>query len=171
MAVAGPAGHVRAIVIDPAAGLHRPTDAVGDPDSATADLIADLRATMAAHAGMGLAAPQIGVPLCVAVVKVGAVEILLIDPAMERQRGQQAGWEGCLSLPDRVAWVARPAEVVVRTLDLQGQSRRVRVTGLPARAVVHEVDHLHGRLYADGLPPGGLIDTRLHPTPPPGPAH
>jgi peptide deformylase len=118
---------------------------------------------------MGLAAPQIGVSLCVAVVRVGTVEIVLIDPALETQRGRQEGWEGCLSIPDRVAWVIRPSEVVVSTLDLRGRRQRVRATDLVARALVHEIDHLRGRLYADNLAPDELVDTRLHPTPPPRP--
>ncbi len=131
-------------------------------------LVDDLRATMAAHAGMGLATPQIGVRRCVAVVRVASVEIVLIDPAIETQRGRQAGWEGCLSIPDRVAWVVRPAEVVVSTLDLRGRRYRVRATDLVARAVVHEVDHLRGRLYSDLVGPDALVDTREHPAPPSG---
>ena len=162
-----PTGRVRLILTDSAGGLHRPAEAVRSPDAAARALVADLWATMAAHAGMGLAAPQLGIPWCVAVVRVATVEIVLIDPIILTQRGRQAGWEGCLSIPDRVAWVVRPAEVVMSTLDLEGRRTRVRVTDLVARAVVHEIDHLRGRLYSDLVAPDALVDTREHPTPPP----
>ncbi|MGO9181225.1 MAG: peptide deformylase [Candidatus Limnocylindrales bacterium] len=162
-----PAGRLRLILTDQEASLHRPTEAVRSRDAAVGALVADLRATMAAHAGMGLAAPQIGIPWCVAVVRVATVEIVLIDPVIVTQRGRQAGWEGCLSIPDRMAWVVRPAEVVVSTLDLEGRCTRVRATDLVARAVVHEIVHLRGRLYSGLVAPDALVDTREHPTPPP----
>ena len=150
----------------PAAGLHEAANPVGSPDAAIEVLVDELRATMAANSGMGLAAPQIGVQLDVAVVRVGSGEIVLIDPIVERQRGRQAGWEGCLSIPDRVAWVIRPAEVTVATLDLRGRRHLVQARALLARAVIHEIDHLRGRLYADALAPDELVDTVKHPTPP-----
>jgi peptide deformylase len=137
----------------------------GDPSWRT--LAQELVASMRAARGLGLAAPQVGRLVRVAVVEVAGELLVLANPRLVRSRGVQVGWEGCLSVPDRVASVPRAAEVVVDALDAGGRTVRVRREGLTARAILHELDHLDGRLYVDLVPADALVDTREHPTPPP----
>jgi peptide deformylase len=77
--------------------------------------------------------------------------ITLVNPEFVEREGMQLEEEGCLSLPGFNATVARPARVVVKGLDRQGQPRVVEGTGLLARALQHEMDHLDGRLFIDRL--------------------
>jgi peptide deformylase len=136
----------------------------GDPAWRT--LAQELVESMRAARGLGLAAPQVGVPVRVAVVEVAGELLVLANPRLVRSRGTQQGWEGCLSVPDTVASVSRAFEVVVETLDGSGRVVRIRRDGLTARAILHELDHLDGRLYVDLVPADALVDTREHPTPP-----
>lgn len=166
MAGTGATATARPIVIRPAAVLTTPATPVLPPDAALEALVAELWATMATHRGLGLAAPQIGVPQRVAVVEVAGDRLVLLNPRVVRTRGHQAGWEGCLSVPGLVAQVERADDVEVETLTLGGSAVRHRVRGLLARAVLHEVDHLDGRLYTDLVPEAALVDTVANPTPP-----
>jgi peptide deformylase len=154
------------VVRAPAPVLTAPAAPVNLPDANVTALVEDLRATVSAHRGLGLAAPQIGVGLRVAVVSVPGQELVLLNPRVVRARGRNLGWEGCLSVPDRVAEVERADDVEVDSLQLDGRAVSYRVRGLAARAVLHEVDHLDGRLYTSLVPPEALIDTVAHPTPP-----
>jgi peptide deformylase len=137
-------------------GLQRPAAPVTEFDTALEKLIDDMLETMYAAPGVGLAAPQIGVPLRVSVIdlsvgKVGGEVITLINPAFVERDGMQLEEEGCLSVPGFSATVPRPARVVVRTLDRKGHERRIEGTGLLARALQHEIDHLDGVLFLDRL--------------------
>ena len=116
--------------------------------------------------GLGLAAPQVGESVQVAVVEVEGKQLLLLNPVLERSFGRQDGWEGCLSVPGFVADVPRPAEVRIRSNDPTGRLVTHRGKGLIARALLHEIDHLAGRLYVDLVDPSDLVDTATHPTPP-----
>ena len=107
---------------------------------------------MRAAGGLGLAAPQVGEPLAFAIVEIEGHLLELANPVLVRATGTQDGWEGCLSVPGRVARIARAAEVVVQAEDLVGNRIRVRRSGLEARAILHELDHLAGRLYVDLVP-------------------
>jgi peptide deformylase len=160
---------VRPILRLPDDRLRAAARPAGLPDPAVDQLLDDLLATMAAARGLGLAAPQVGVDLRVAVVEVAGARLELINPRIVGAHGRDRGWEGCLSVPDRVARVERPAEVVVAGIDRAGRAIRQRCTGLLARAVAHEVDHLEGRLYVDMIDPADLVDTREQPTPPAAP--
>jgi peptide deformylase len=111
---------------------------------------------MYAAPGIGLAAPQIGVPLrvCVIDLTVGRRDgdlHVLINPEFLEREGMQLEEEGCLSLPGFTATVARPSRVVVRALNREGIERTVEGTGLLARALQHEIDHLDGLLFLDRL--------------------
>jgi peptide deformylase len=113
-------------------------------------------ATMYAAPGIGLAAPQIGVARRVCVIdlssgKRGGDLLTLLNPEFIEREGMQLEEEGCLSLPGFNATVARPARVVVRALDRHGKERTIEGTGLLARALQHELDHLDGRLFIDRL--------------------
>ena len=119
-------------------------------------LIDDMIATMYAAPGIGLAAPQIGVPLrvCVIDLSVGRRDgevIALVNPEFVARDGMQLEEEGCLSVPGFNATVARPERAVVRGLDRNGRDITVEGTGLLARALQHELDHLDGVVFLDRL--------------------
>jgi peptide deformylase len=119
-------------------------------------LIDDMVETMYAAPGIGLAAPQVGVSLRIFVVDVSvgrdpAGLITCVNPVFVERDGMQLEDEGCLSVPGFTATVPRPARVVVRALDRNGAERTIEGTGLLARALQHELDHLDGRLFLDRL--------------------
>ena len=119
-------------------------------------LAADMIETMHAAPGIGLAAPQIGVPLRLVVVDLSAgvrpgEAFTLVNPEWVRREGMQLEEESCLSLPGLSATVARPARVVVRGQDVEGRSIEITGDGLLARALQHEIDHLDGILFIDRL--------------------
>jgi len=119
-------------------------------------LLADMVETCHAAPGVGLAAPQIGINKRVAIIDLsvgadpGAV-IVLVNPVVVEESGEQKEDEGCLSVPDISEKVVRPSRVRVRALDANGVAREIEGTGLLARALCHETDHLDGRLYVDRL--------------------
>lgn len=112
-------------------------------------LIRDMRETMYAHDGVGLAAPQVGISERVIVVDAGSGFIALVNPKIVRQEGVNVDVEGCLSIPGVLGYVERAARVEVTGWDENGQDRRVEATGLLARALQHEIDHLDGVLFID----------------------
>jgi len=119
-------------------------------------LLADMVETCHAAPGVGLAAPQIGVNKRVAIIdlSVGADPggvIVLINPVILEESGEQKEDEGCLSVPDLSEKVVRPSRVRIRAMDASGVAREIEGTGLLARALCHETDHLDGRLYVDRL--------------------
>ena len=156
----------RNIVVVPASVLRVATRRVRVPDRAVDRLVLELFETMRAAHGLGLAAPQVGESLAIAVVEAEGRRLVLINPQVAHTAGSQEGWEGCLSVPDRVAWLPRPAEATISGLDLSGRRVRYRTDGLVARAVLHEIDHLAGRLYTDLVDTSELVDTIANPTPP-----
>lgn len=119
-------------------------------------LIDDMIETMYAAPGVGLAAPQLGIPLRLFVVDISVGRrakdlIVFANPTFMERDGMQLEEEGCLSLPGFVATVARPARVVVKGLDRHGAEQTVEGTGLLARALQHEMDHLEATLFVDRL--------------------
>src|SRR5262245_44653810 len=121
-----------------------------------AGLVADMVATCHAAPGVGLAAPQVGVNKRVAIIdlSVGADPngvIVLVNPVIVESSGEQKDEEGCLSVPDLAEKVTRPARVRVRAADATGAVREIEGTGLLARALCHETDHLNGMLFVDRL--------------------
>ena len=147
---------LRPIVRYGASGLQSPAAPVTSFDADLQKLVDDMIETMYAAPGIGLAAPQIGVALRVAVVdlslgKPGGELFTLVNPEFAERDGMQLEEEGCLSVPGFNATVARPARVVVRALDRHGVPHTVEGTGLLARALQHEIDHLDGVLFLDRL--------------------
>jgi peptide deformylase len=122
-------------------------------DDGVRALAADLFETMRAAKGVGLAANQIGVARRVAVVAADDREVVLVNPVIVEADSEEVIEEGCLSIPDIFAEVARAERVVVETTDEQGTRRRIEGTGMFARAVQHEIDHLDGILFLDRIPP------------------
>jgi len=119
-------------------------------------LVNDMIETMYAAPGIGLAAPQVGVPLRLFVVDLSAGRDpnglnVLINPEFVEVEGVQLEEEGCLSLPGFNATVVRPSRIVVKSLDRNGTEQTIEGTGLLARAFQHEMDHLDGALFVDRL--------------------
>ena len=107
--------------------------------------------------GIGLAANQVGLPIRLFVVNPSGEkdnpeeEVVFINPVIRNRKGSAVGEEGCLSLPNLYADVARADEITVEAFDLDGQGFRMKVKELPARVVQHELDHLDGVLFIDRL--------------------
>jgi peptide deformylase len=138
--------------------LHAPSAPVRDIDGKIAALVEDMVETMYAAPGIGLAAPQIDVPLRVIVIDLSVGEdrsqlITLVNPELVEQEGEQREEEGCLSVPKYYGTPPRPARVTVKGLDLDGKERTYTATELLARAFCHEIDHIDGLLFVDRLSP------------------
>jgi peptide deformylase len=134
--------------------LRQDTKLVATVNDDTRRLIDDMFETMHAAKGIGLAAPQVGRTERVAVVDVegGSKPIALVNPEIvSLGSGKDKAEEGCLSIPDIFGDVERPSSVIVRALDRDGRSIEVDATGLLARCLQHEIDHLHGKLFIDYL--------------------
>lgn len=120
-------------------------------DDKLAQVLDDMRETMYAAEGVGLAAPQVGLLRRFCIVDIGDESglIELVNPVIMETSGSQIGNEGCLSLPGEYAEVERPMYVKVRAQDRFGNNIVVEGEGLKARAICHEIDHLDGILYID----------------------
>ncbi|MBT9133317.1 MAG: Peptide deformylase [Firmicutes bacterium] len=112
-------------------------------------LIEDMFETMYHYHGIGLAAPQIGVPKRVIVMDVDGVKLALVNPEIIASDGEEVDTEGCLSVPGVYGQVKRSAEVVVRGLNPDGTVSELEATALLARCLQHEIDHLDGVLFID----------------------
>jgi peptide deformylase len=136
--------------------LETPTRPVEKFDDEFAQLCEDMFSSMYAANGVGLAAPQIGLGLRLAVVDVTVgknpeARMVLANPEIIQSEGEQREEEGCLSLPSFRGNVARPQYVTVRAQDVTGKIFEMRGEGLLARAFCHEVDHLNGVLFIQYL--------------------
>ncbi|MDO5325690.1 MAG: peptide deformylase [Clostridia bacterium] len=116
-------------------------------------LLRDMADTMYDAEGVGLAAPQVGILRRVVVIDVGDEHglIELVNPQIIATEGEQAGSEGCLSVPGRRGYVVRPNKVTVRAQDRKGKWFEITGEGLLARAFCHEIDHLDGIIYVDKM--------------------
>ena len=115
------------------------------------ELIQDMLETMYDAQGVGLAAPQVGILRRVVVIDVGEGPVILINPVITHQEGEEIAAEGCLSLPGIHEKVLRPSSVTVKFIDLQGKEKSLTGEGYLARAICHEVDHLDGVLFTDKI--------------------
>jgi peptide deformylase len=131
--------------------LRRRSEEIGAPDDEVRRLVEDMFETMDASKGIGLAANQVGVARRVAVVDADGDRFVMIDPVILETEGRTTAEEGCLSIPDIYGDVARPERVVLEATDLEGSRYRRDATGLKARAIQHEIDHLDGILFLDHL--------------------
>ena len=113
------------------------------------DLIEDMIETMYEANGVGLAAPQVGILKRLVVIDVGEGPIVMINPRIIAQDGEQTGDEGCLSVPGKAGCVTRPNYVKARFFDEEMNECEVEGEGLLARAICHELDHLEGHLYVE----------------------
>jgi len=125
-------------------------------DDEIRSLIDDLMDTMYAADGIGLAAPQIGVPLRVFVYDIreeGVEPGVIINPSITAAEGAQREEEGCLSIPGLSDVVPRHGRVTVEGLDVEGRPVRLEADGLLSRCLQHETDHVAGVLFIDRLSP------------------
>jgi peptide deformylase len=136
--------------------LHTPAEPVTRFDDDLRHLVGDMIETMYGAPGIGLAATQIGIPLRIFVIDLSVGRnpnelIVMVNPEFVERHGAQLEEEGCLSVPGFNATVLRPARVVVKGLDRNGQPQQIEGQGLLARAFQHEMDHLDGRVFLDRL--------------------
>ena len=148
------------ILVSPNPGLHKKTSEIKQITPEIMGLIEDMTETMRKKDGMGLAAPQVGVAIKLAVVENNSKDegdhpaplplTALINPkiisygyTLEEQG------EGCLSVPNKEYKIIRPTEINVLYFDISGRRHRMRAKGMPARVIQHELDHLDGILISD----------------------
>ena len=112
-------------------------------------LLDDMKDTVKKEQGAGLAAPQVGILRRVVVVDVEEGYFEFINPVLLQQKGEQSGWEGCLSVRGKSGIVSRPMKVTLSYQDRTGEKRLLKAKGFFARAICHELDHLDGVLYID----------------------
>ncbi|MBV8195101.1 MAG: peptide deformylase [Candidatus Dormibacteraeota bacterium] len=125
-------------------------------DDGIRKLMDDMVETMFSANGVGLAAPQVNVPLRVVVLRVDNQIYQIANPEMVRCAGEQTGLEGCLSVPGLIGEVTRCERVVAKGLNRRGKEVRIKGDGLLARAIQHEIDHLDGVLFTTRVNEGTL---------------
>ena len=132
--------------------LRRRAKRVSSLDGSIQRLIDDMLETMPAASGVGLAAPQVGVSLRIAVIRLTDEDpIVMVNPEIVRRSGERTVTEGCLSVPGYRGEIRRSVSVTVKARDRKGKEFRVKGTDLLAQALEHELDHLNGVLYLDHL--------------------
>ena len=124
----------------------KPVDRV---DSTLRKLLDDMADTLYDANGVGLAAPQVGIPIRVVVIDVGDGLIEMVNPVIRYKEGEQLGAEGCLSVPGIFGDVKRAEVVKVEFTDRKNKRKVLTGSGLLARCIQHELDHLEGRLFID----------------------
>lgn len=119
---------------------------------ATRRLVDDMYETMYAAEGIGLAAPQVGVSERLFITDVDGARHVMINPELVSAVGPlETSEEGCLSIPEVMGDVTRPSQVIMRATAITGDPVTVEATGLLGRCLLHELDHLEGRLFIDHL--------------------
>ena len=138
--------------------LRQKAKRVKNIDGSLQQLIDDMIETMRTTSGVGLAAPQVGISLRLAVIEIpppdSAGPFVLINPEMVSCSGERDVEEGCLSLPGFRGTIQRSVSVVVKARDRHGNEYKIKSDGLLAEALEHEIDHLNGVLYIDHMREG-----------------
>ncbi|MCL4369943.1 MAG: peptide deformylase [Chloroflexi bacterium] len=141
----------------------RPIVLLGDPilrqkakrvsrfDQSIQQLIDDMIETLRDAPGLGLAAPQVGVPLRIVVIDLDEQITVLCNPEITEMEGEYEPEEGCLSIPGYVANVKRALKITVKARNRRGKVIKIKADGLLAHAIQHELDHLDGILFIDRL--------------------
>jgi peptide deformylase len=140
---------IRQIVEKPAPILEETCKAVKAFDEELAVLLDDLYETMIEADGVGIAAPQVGVPLRVAIVDLGEGEdpIEMVNPEVLGTEGESIDIEGCLSIPGLYGEVERPYYIRIKAQERDGSWYELEAEEYEARAILHEIDHLDGILF------------------------
>lgn len=151
---------IRPILIHPDPRLKKVCDPIASVTDEMKKLADDMLSTMYDAPGIGLAAPQVGILQRLIVLDcekddgVDPAPIVMFNPEIIQESESRSVYdEGCLSIPDQYAEVERPAEVAVRWMDRDGETREAEFDGLWATCVQHEIDHLEGTLFIDYLKP------------------
>lgn len=144
---------LRPIISYPNRTLRKPSEEVTKFDSSLDDLVKDMFKTMYDSGGVGLAAPQIGVPLRLFVMDCDGLKLMAANPEIISEEGEQIGQEGCLSIGTVPAELKRPMKVGLRAQDIDGKAFEKEATGFAARCFKHETDHCNGILFIDHLTP------------------
>lgn len=143
---------VRTVCVLPDSVLRQKAKKVTKIDKSIQRLIDDMIETMRAVSGVGLAAPQVGVPLRVAVIEIPGDEVIvLVNPEVVKKEGERVIGEACLSVPGYQGELKRAVRVKVKAQDRLGRKIRIKGEDLLAQALEHEIDHLNGVLYVDRL--------------------
>ena len=143
---------IRPIVVVGHPVLRQKARRVTQIDRSIQKLIEDMIETMKEAPGVGLAAPQVGVPLRLAVIEVDEKITVIVNPEIIKSTGEVELDEGCLSVPGYWGRLNRAERVSVKALDRHGKELRIRdAEGLFAQALQHEIDHLDGYLYVDRM--------------------
>ena len=148
---------LKKILIEPDPILRQKSEAIEKVDTNTKKLMDDMLETMYAAPGIGLAAIQVGILKRLVVLDISKGEeekkpMFLINPKIIHQSKKTSIYEeGCLSLPGQFAEIERPAECTLKYIDYNGKEKELKVDGLLATCVQHEVDHLNGILFIDYL--------------------
>ena len=127
-------------------------------DDRMQELIDDMIETMHKYNGVGLAAVQVGILKRLLVIDLydDTGVIVMINPIIIKERGEQEVDEGCLSFPNKFAKVIRPKEVVAEYTNREGKRMKIKAKDLLAQAICHEVDHLNGEVFVDKIVPGTM---------------
>ena len=152
---------IRNIRVYPDSALEKPCKPVKEMTDKLRTLIQDMLDTMYDADGVGLAAPQVGILKRLAVVDITedhSDPIVMINPTVVETSGEQRGFEGCLSVPEKAGIVTRPNYVKVRCLDSEMNEIEIEGEELLARALIHEIDHLDGHMYVEQAEDGILYD-------------
>jgi peptide deformylase len=132
--------------------LRRKAKRVSHVDESLNRLIDDMIETMYEVSGAGLAAPQVGVSLKIAVIGLPDEDVIvLVNPELVKKSGERVVIEGCLSVPGYRGEIKRAEKVTVKALDRNGKAFRIKAEELLAEVLEHEIDHLNGVLYLDHL--------------------
>ena len=141
--------------------LRQKAKRVRNVDASVNRLVRDMMETLKEARGVGLAAPQVGIPLRVIVIQMPEEEAFaLINPQVVRRKGERLVNEGCLSIPGYVGEITRSKAVTVKGCDKQGKEIRIKAEELLAQALEHEIDHINGIPWPE--------DGRTARPPPPG---
>ncbi len=138
--------------------LKRTADEIRDINGEIIELSDEMVDTMHAAPGIGLAAPQIGKSIRLITVDLSVGEnpkelIVMVNPEIMEEEGEEIDEEGCLSIPGIMEKVKRPHRVLVKGYDLNGKEIQMETEGLLARVFCHEIDHLNGILFIERLSP------------------
>ncbi|MCX5896046.1 MAG: peptide deformylase [Proteobacteria bacterium] len=139
------------VLIFPHRILRQKCEPVTAIDDATVKLLKDMAETMYASKGIGLAAPQVGILKRVIMLDVGQGLVSLINPEISSSDGASVREEGCLCLPEIYVNIERKEKIEISGIDPKGKPVSFEADGLLARALQHEIDHLHGTLIVDRL--------------------
>ena len=140
---------IRNILFEKDKSLRKISKAVDSFDNRLAVLLDDMYETMKANDGCGLAAIQVGILKRAVVMDMGEGLIEMINPKIIKEKGDETGTEGCLSIPGIRGTVVRPSKVIVKAQDRSGNEIVLEGEGPLARCMCHEIDHLDGILFID----------------------